>query len=111
MATIKLAIVKEPTEGTRNIIIGKAPFFVGQGDTNLFCGSCDNTLAESIVIGQIRDIILKCPECGEYCEQTPLAPFVVPEGRIIRLMEENFNFSAPVKCSPDVAIVGAMVTA
>ena len=111
MATIKLATLTELRKPTRSIIAGKAPFFVGRGDTDLVCGSCGSTLAEGIVNGQLRDIVLKCPECGEYCEQILLPPF--PEVRVIRLSAGYFDFStlsAPIKCPPDVAIIGTRLS-
>lgn len=111
MATIKLVVVTELRKPTRSILAGKAPFFVGQGDTDLVCGSCGSILAEGIVNGQIRDLILKCPECGEYCEQTLLPPF--PEVQVIRLSAGYFDFStlsAPIKCPPDVAVIGTKLS-
>ena len=111
MATMKLAALTELRKPTRSIITSKDPFFVGQGDTDLICDSCGSTLAEGIVNGQLRDIVLKCPGCGEYYEQILLAPF--PEVRVIRLSAGYFDFStlsAPVRCPPDVAIIGTKLT-
>ena len=111
MATIKLAVLTELRKPTRSILAGKAPFFVGYSDTDLVCGSCGSTLAKGIVNGQLRDIVFQCPKCGEYCEQTMLPPF--PEVRVVRLSAGYFDFStlsAPVKCPPDVAIIGTKLS-
>jgi|GEM_PF-3099914 len=107
MGDIMLATIPEPSEVTRSVVMGVAPFFTGTDDTNLLCGSCNTRLATGILNGQIRNIVLRCPTCNSYCEQIPPPPLAVPEGHIVSLTKGTFNFSAPVVCRPDVAVVGS----
>jgi len=111
MPEVKLVTIAEPKELTKTVVMGKAPFFIGQGDVDLVCGSCNNTLAQRIINGQLRDIIFKCPNCGVFCEQIPAPSFAVPENRIIGLAAGTFNLGGPIKCPPDAAIVGTVVVA
>ncbi len=42
---------------------------VGQGgDTDYICGNCDRKLAQNIFEGQVKKIIVRCPDCREYNE-------------------------------------------
>lgn len=84
------------------IITGKAPFFTGQGDTWLKCGSCGLPLAKGIINGQIRGILMKCPECDCVGGQEVLPEFI---GQVLPISPGKYNFSNPVRCRPDVALV------
>lgn len=42
---------------------------VGEGgDTDYICGNCDRKLAQNVFEGQIRKIIIRCPDCRKYNE-------------------------------------------
>jgi uncharacterized ferredoxin-like protein len=64
----KLKIIPEPKEGTRTVIVrdvkSKLPYFKGAGNLNLVCGNCGFVLCKKINEGQIRNIVMQCPECG-----------------------------------------------
>jgi len=66
---IKLSIVPKPREGSRTIIQSKvSPAFKGEGEVNYICGNCGAILAEEVRQGQIRNIVVHCPKCGQYNE-------------------------------------------
>ena len=65
----KLNIVPKPPEGTRTVIESKvSPVFKGEGDLDYRCGNCGTILAEKMRQGQIKNIIVHCPKCGQYNE-------------------------------------------
>lgn len=42
---------------------------VGEGgDTDYICGNCDRKLAQHVFEGQVKKIIVRCPDCREYNE-------------------------------------------
>ena len=66
---IKLATIPKPPEGTRTVIESKvSPAFKGEGDSDYICGNCGAILAEKIRQGQIKNIVMYCPKCGQYNE-------------------------------------------
>lgn len=66
---IKLNIVPKPPEGTRIVIEPKgSPAFKGEGDLDYRCGNCGTILAEEVRQGQIKNIIVHCPKCGDHNE-------------------------------------------
>jgi len=66
---IKLSIIPKPREGSRTVIESKlSPAFKGEGEVNYICGSCGAILAEKVRQGQIRNIVIYCPRCGQYNE-------------------------------------------
>jgi phage FluMu protein Com len=105
MKEVKLVVILEPASASRAVITGNAPFFTGGGNTNLLCSSCNTILAEKVVDGQVKNLVFKCPKCGSYCEQIAPPSFAVPENRTIGLAKGTYNFSAPVKCPPNTAII------
>jgi len=66
---IKLNVIPKPSEGTRTVIESKvSPAFKGEGDSDYICGNCGAVLAEKIRRGQIKNIVIHCPKCGQYSE-------------------------------------------
>ena len=66
---IKLSVIPEPREGNRTVIESKAsPAFKGEGDVDYICGNCGAILAGKLRRGQIRNIVVHCPKCGQYNE-------------------------------------------
>ncbi len=66
---IKLSIISKPREGSRTVVESKvSPVFKGEGDVNYICGSCGAILVEKIRRGQIGNIVVHCPKCGQYNE-------------------------------------------
>ena len=66
---IKLNIVAKPPEGSRTVIECKvSPAFRGEGDTDYICGDCGTLIAEKMRRGQIKNIVVRCPKCGQYNE-------------------------------------------
>ena len=69
MEIIKLSIIPEPPEGSRTVIESKvSPAFKGEGEVDYMCGSCGALIAEKVRLGQIRNIVVHCPKCGQYNE-------------------------------------------
>ena len=66
---MKLCIIPKPAEGSRTVIESKVnPAFKGEGDSDYVCGNCETILAEKIRRGQIKNIVVRCPKCGQYNE-------------------------------------------
>ena len=66
---VKLNIIPKPSEGTRTVIESKvSPAFKGEANVDYICGSCGALIAEKVHRGQIRNIVVHCPKCGQYNE-------------------------------------------
>ena len=66
---IKLSIIPKPREGSRTVIESKvSPVFKGEGDVDYLCGNCGTIVAEKVRRGQIRNMVVYCPKCGQYNE-------------------------------------------
>ena len=66
---IKLSTVPKPREGSCTVIESKvSPAFRGEGDADYICGDCGALIAEKVRRGQIRNIVVRCPKCGQYNE-------------------------------------------
>ena len=39
------------------------PLMTGEGDINLLCGGCGFIVAEKMLAGQIRQMVIECPRC------------------------------------------------
>jgi len=69
MMKIKLEIILKPSEGTRTVMEPKVvPAYNGDGDTDYICGKCGALLADKIRKGQVQNIVVRCPKCGQYNE-------------------------------------------
>ena len=67
----KVEIIPEPEKRTRTIIKTKdIPAFVGNGDISVLCGGCAAILISNIFPGQIKRVVIKCPECGNFNDTT-----------------------------------------
>jgi len=76
MPTVKkLNVIPKPLPNTRTVLEPakdfEGPFFTGDEDINYVCGNCGYLLAKEIREGQIRDIVVRCPKCGQYNEFPP----------------------------------------
>lgn len=68
---VKLRIIPRPAEDTRTVLElrGMFPAFKGKGETDLVCGNCEQVLVEGIGgDAVIKNIVIKCPKCGNYIE-------------------------------------------
>lgn len=76
---IKLRIIPKPAEGTRTIFVKGEdstkekrlkPYFKGSGDTDYVCSMCGHVLVEAMNVGQLSNLVFKCPKhkCGKYNE-------------------------------------------
>ena len=71
-----LKIIPKPIEGSRVVLVptrnvvpvikGNVP--LDKGGTTYQCGNCGLPLISNIREGQVRNIVIKCPLCGEYNE-------------------------------------------
>jgi DNA-directed RNA polymerase subunit RPC12/RpoP len=69
MKSIKMKIIKQSEIGNRAVLQPASDLdalIKGEGDTNYVCGKCGKILFESINKGQVKDIVAKCPVCGEF---------------------------------------------
>ena len=68
---VKLRTITKPAEGTRTVfeLKGLFPAFSGKGETDFVCGICGQVLVEGIGgDAVIKNIVIKCPKCGNYNE-------------------------------------------
>ena len=66
---IRLSVIPKPGEGVRTVIESKvSPAFKGEGEVDYICGCCGAILAENVRQGQIKNIVIHCPKCGQYNE-------------------------------------------
>jgi hypothetical protein len=67
---IQMTVISEPEHGTATVLIhgkkGNFVFIKGEGGDNYLCGACKNILCEKVSRGQIVNIVLKCPNCGNF---------------------------------------------
>jgi hypothetical protein len=68
---ITLPLIPESTKNTRAVFHQPPsekpfPFFRGSGPADLLCGKCSFRLGQGIGVGQIKDLVLKCPKCSSY---------------------------------------------
>lgn len=68
LKSIVMEVIPEPEKGTATVLIsrGRHPLFVGSGDINYICGSCDNILARQVEQGMLINLVLQCPACGAF---------------------------------------------
>lgn len=65
----KMKVIPEPKAGTRSVLLptpAKTPVLRGSGDVSHACGGCEARLIENISAGQLRGIVIRCPECGTF---------------------------------------------
>ena len=66
----KLKIIPQPQLDTITLLLPKPkdvlPLIKFDADVNLICGSCGAMLIEGILENQIRNIVIRCPSCGQY---------------------------------------------
>jgi len=99
-AKVQLKIIPAPPEDTRTVFAlqGKFPAFKGQGNTDLVCGHCGQVLVEGIGADAIiKNIVIKCPNCGNYNE-IPYLSFAEVKKKIAlhletALMVKDFKIS------------------
>lgn len=61
----RMHVVSDWTRGRHHAIVGqRAPFMVGDGDTDHVCAICETTLLSGVRFDKVRDLVLKCPRCG-----------------------------------------------
>ena len=66
---IRLPVVPKPAEGTRVIFEGKAAPVVERSDNiRMVCDRCGELLVDGVSRGPIRNVVIRCPTCGAYCE-------------------------------------------
>jgi phage FluMu protein Com len=68
---IILKVIPVPVAGARTVLElqGAFPAFRGKGETDLTCGLCGQVLIEGIGgDAVIKNIVIKCPKCGNYNE-------------------------------------------
>jgi hypothetical protein len=69
--TIRMGVIKKPADGTRSVIMGEvAPMMRGEEDAGIdqVCGGCRTVLIKGLPIGQVRNVVFRCPKCGAYNE-------------------------------------------
>ena len=69
----RLKVIPEPKQGTRTVFItdNTDPDFVYvQGDSpagrSFECGRCGRPLIVGVERNQVRNVVLRCPQCGSY---------------------------------------------
>lgn len=68
MRQIKMKIIKQTEVGNRPILRPGPELDAlvkGEGNIDYICGNCGKVLYEKINKGQVTEIVVKCPVCGE----------------------------------------------
>ena len=75
MPKVACRVIPKPKEETRAVLTWNGPadqpFMKGNpgpGLATYVCGECGRNLVENIPIGQVRNIVFKCPKCESYNE-------------------------------------------
>jgi hypothetical protein len=71
--TIALRVISEPEANTRAVIHHVGPGTVvmrgaGQSTLVMECGNCGVPIIEGVHMNQVRGIVFRCKNCGEYNE-------------------------------------------
>ena len=71
MTNYSMDIISKPEEGTASILSWageKGTFAVikGEGNDNYICGVCNNVICQNVNRGQISNLVIICPNCGNY---------------------------------------------
>jgi hypothetical protein len=66
MRQIKMSHASPRIVKTRPVIAAPPdePLVRGHGDTDYICAGCDRVIAESVVIGEIKNLVFECSSCG-----------------------------------------------
>jgi predicted RNA-binding Zn-ribbon protein involved in translation (DUF1610 family) len=69
MKCIKMKIIKQTELSNKTVLQPTTELdavIKGEGDTNYACANCGKVLIEAVNKGQVKNIVIKCPVCGEY---------------------------------------------
>lgn len=69
--TIRLAVIPEPEEGSRSVLVWKGKGTVamrGPGNLTMVCGNCAAPLIVGWKVQQLHNIVFKCAGCAAYNE-------------------------------------------
>jgi hypothetical protein len=68
--SIQMEVIPEPQPGTASVLVyahkGKHVIIRSTSDHNYLCGSCQNVICERVALGQISNLVFKCPNCGAF---------------------------------------------
>jgi DNA-directed RNA polymerase subunit RPC12/RpoP len=66
----KLKIIPEPKDGAKTVYASKTlPVIKSKGGKdNYLCGNCGAKVGATIIEGKFKNVVLKCPTCGQYNE-------------------------------------------
>ena len=107
----KLKVIKTPKKLSRSVVHGVGskvpPFFVGKGNIDFVCGTCEEALATHIWVLSISNLVLECPKCGAYNE-FPTQP--AGDYPTVKMLRGDYNFSDSVKLKPGKRLVGEKTT-
>jgi hypothetical protein len=68
---VQARLVTKPAEGTKTVIRpASLPALKDQGPVNCLCGGCRAKIAEQVYKEQMRNVVIRCPICGNYSEVT-----------------------------------------
>jgi phage FluMu protein Com len=69
---VRLRVIPQPEVGTRTVLVWEGPMpgpvIQGEGDVVMECGKCRKVLVEGMPVGNLRSIVLRCPNCQAYNE-------------------------------------------
>ncbi len=71
MTTYTMTVIPKPKDGTATAINwsgpkGNVPLIKGEGSDNYICGTCENVICENVTRGQIKTLVMQCPNCHSY---------------------------------------------
>ena len=71
MTTYTMTVIPKPKAGTGTVLNWSGPkgnvsVIKGEGNDNYICETCKNIICEKVNRGQIKTLVIQCPNCGDY---------------------------------------------
>lgn len=68
---LRMMVIPEPEPNTRSVLIftGEGTVVMkGSGNVIMECGNCGVPLIDGVAVGNIQNLVFRCPNCGEFNE-------------------------------------------
>jgi len=59
-----MRVISKPPSQTRQVAPRVGPVIKGDGNMTYLCGDCETTLLETVEYKLVRELVVKCKQCG-----------------------------------------------